>query len=291
MSVECTLFDSRDCYENADWMWENWEEVFDDEPKPEEKPEERLQQLSWDQLMDDHYNLVWELKHGNPGTLILAGTLGLWWGHPSAYKLVKAEEAIGYMKDDYNLSVSYENGDICTYHYHHDGTNCLTLYEVKPFWDLDLTGLTPEDVESIRDVYWCICNDVSLDDADWEWMAKMLTSTAHYFKNYLSADALDDMKNRESEKTEKKPIEFLVVEEPSDDDIILLQHDKNTIFEWSLRSQDGHVYYAQRFTVCDCDTYDCVFQMDKEHVWRFICFLNEFEETHKNDKFTIYKEE
>lgn len=291
MSVECTLFDSRDCSENADWMWKHWDEEFEDEPKPEEEPREMLMERAWDFLMDEHHNLVWELKHGNPGTLILAGSLGLWWGRPSAYKMVDLESALDYMKDDYDLRISYEDGDICTYHYHHDGTNCLTLYEVKPFWDLDLTGLTPENVESIRDVYWSICNDGILDDADWEWLEKTLVSTAHYFKNYLSADALDDLKKRESEESEKQTIEFLVAEESSDDDIIMLSFDKNAIFEWSLRNQDGNVYYAQRFTVCDCDTYDCVFQMDKSHVWRFICFLDEFNKTHKKDRFTIYEEE
>ncbi len=293
--VECTLFDSRDCWKNADWMWENWEEVFDDEPKPEKKPEERLQQLSWDQLMDDHYNLAWELKHRDPGRLILAGTLGLWNCRPSAYKVVDPDNAIGYMKDDYELSISYEDGDICTYHYHHDGTNCVSLYELREFDSLNLTGLTPDDIQTLANLYTDINCKCYLNSDEWSWLYKVTKSTASFFKDYLSSDALEDLAKREAEYVDPftpEPFEALVVDAPSDPDKVLTMREAGKELDhWYMRNQDGHVYCYVSVYIDGDGTYDFAYQMDKDHQWRCVGLWNEFEETHKDDEFTYYEEE
>lgn len=293
--VECTLFDSRDCLENADWMWEHWEEEFEDEPKPEEKPEEMLMRRAWDFLMDEHYNLVWELKEHEPGRLILYGTLGLWTGHHSGYKMVENDNALDYMKDDYELKIAYEDGDIFTYHYHHDGTNCLTLYELREFDSSDLIGMTSDDVHKLADVYSSLNSEWCLDDDEWEWLDLILLPTAKYFKAYFSRDALDDLAKREAAHIDLwKPrlFEPLVVEAPTEpDEVMTMQEADKEFNHWWMRNQDGHVYCYEPVYIEGDGSYDLAYQMDKDHEWRCIGSWWDFKSDHKDDKFTYYEEE
>lgn len=198
--VKSNIFDSWDWMELVDDFYENWEEYFSGEEKPETDHDERLYNMAYEYIQDDYYNIVEAFQDKTiPGWLLLSGHLGLWWGKPEVGKVVTQKNALDWMHDE--MTIAYEDGDIAIYHYHHDGTNCLNLYVIKPFEDVDLTGLTEEQVQKIRECYdeleyedYFDTENLSSQEVD-----RMLASAAPYLEDYMSQVALDDLAARKAQ--------------------------------------------------------------------------------------------
>lgn len=196
--VKCKIFDSWDWMDMSDEMWENWEEWFDDEEKPEVEPEHELIDRAREYIQYDYSWLVEDFKAACPRNknLILSGTLGLWWGRPFVYKTVTPDDALEWMYDD--MSVYYEDGEIVIRHYHHDGTNTLYLQMLKDWNDLPIKEFSDEEIKELEATYDDLSRGYCLENFQEKWVDKVTTSTARYFKDHLSQEALDDLACREA---------------------------------------------------------------------------------------------
>lgn len=119
-------------WQNYDVDPADWEDFFN-EFYPDSDEDERWQmalEQNWDYLDDERMNLDVDL----PGQIVVVGTLGLWNGRVSGYKLEKAKNLNGcldFMKDCEYAEWYVEDGEFCSRQSHHDGTNYVT-YRLLP---------------------------------------------------------------------------------------------------------------------------------------------------------------
>lgn len=115
----------------------------------DESPDDVSEQAVWDYIADDT-RIQYEAEKANldkplDGRILCYGSLGLWWGRPTGYKIIEDRNLNAILdqacRDSYTYRVYFDGEDIRAADGHHDGTNCYTFREIRGDIDEDALDL------------------------------------------------------------------------------------------------------------------------------------------------------
>ena len=130
---ELTIYDNDACAYDFEDMRRNLAEALD------ESPDEVSDTAVWDYIADDT-RIQYEAEKMNldkplDGRILCYGSLGLWWGRPTGYKMIDERNLNAVLdqacRDSYTYRVYFDGKDVCAADGHHDGTNCYTFREIR----------------------------------------------------------------------------------------------------------------------------------------------------------------
>lgn len=119
-----------------DLDYEDWRDDLESEypDLTEEQRVDLMYEINDEYFSDEQVNLDKELG----GRIIVYGTLGLWDGKKSVYKILKETNLNGIMTDVTENSTWYvEDGEVQRKDVHHDGTNYFTYRVLKGIDEYD----------------------------------------------------------------------------------------------------------------------------------------------------------
>lgn len=104
-----------------------------------ESPDEVSDTAVWDYIADEtsrwHGDEKRNLDRPLDGRILCCGSLGLWWGRPTGYRIIDERNLNAILdqacRDSYTYRVYFDGRDICAADGHHDGTNCYTFREIR----------------------------------------------------------------------------------------------------------------------------------------------------------------
>ena len=155
---EYTLFQSAGrCYDEDGYNYEAYVEYCQDNGR---EPEDEGSQDYWDWVSDmaelDYDDFFGNLKYanGDKGMYMITFNLGLWNGHRIGYveeiyksmtEAIKA--ALNSSRDYLDYKVTYEDGEVVVYGYHHDGTNVMHIKQLSKHGERNLAYTRFPDFE------------------------------------------------------------------------------------------------------------------------------------------------
>ena len=104
-----------------------------------ESPDEVSDTAVWDYIADET-RIQYEAEKMNldkplDGRILCYGSLGLWWGRPTGYRIIEDRNLNAVLdqacRDSYTYRVYFDGEDIRAADGHHDGTNRYTFREIR----------------------------------------------------------------------------------------------------------------------------------------------------------------
>lgn len=193
--MEQILFDSTSMEAMVDGVWENFEwDMFGG--KPESKDDPQVWNLAEEYMRENFEEFYFALMDNvDFEEMVLYGTVEMFSGKAFGYKVIEKNRLFDAPDYD-NLTISYEDGDIHIYEYHHDGTNEMVLRGLLSEETLaDLYGDTKEyeDLITFRDR---LRRGIPLTKDEVDNLLPEVTSTIAYdMEDYLSDEAIEDLSN------------------------------------------------------------------------------------------------
>ncbi len=103
-----------------------------------ETPEEVSDEAVWDFIhreIDQWYEDESMNLNKPTGRILCYGSLGLWWGRPTGYRMIDGGNLNAVLgqacRDSYDYHVYFDGRDVCADDTHHDGTNRYTFREIR----------------------------------------------------------------------------------------------------------------------------------------------------------------
>ena len=133
MNCEHVIYDNDACAYDFDEARRNCAEALD------ETPDEVSDNAVWDYIADDT-RIQYEAEKMNldrplDGRILCYGSLGLWWGRPTGYRVIDECNLNAVLdqacRDSYTYRVYFDGEDIRAKDGHHDGTNSYTFREIR----------------------------------------------------------------------------------------------------------------------------------------------------------------
>lgn len=137
---EVTLFDSYDYFDIEDKAWDElWQYQIDEGYYTEEELTDDVkyellsneESLDWDMVVEELKSLDKKLPYRH---YVVAGCIGRWNGNFNGWKIIDNLEDALYMDCDY-YTVTVDKNGLHIRGVHHDGSNEVTVWGVKPQFD------------------------------------------------------------------------------------------------------------------------------------------------------------